>query len=129
MIAVVGILLLLQFVFPTVLLKWVIRQTIAPPAEESIEILVKAYRSHVKLAWALCNGATSVALFGYISMGNPVFLLVAGVVFMIMIDRFPTQAALTDWVQQQQRRYRAQQFLEEMRESSAEELRSGLNEE
>ena len=70
--------LLLQFVLPPIILNATCRRIMAKPTEMSVDSLLNAYRSHLIIAWSMCEGAAFSVLIGYMLEGNPITLGIAG---------------------------------------------------
>jgi hypothetical protein len=93
--------LILQFVMPSMILNSIRAKMLVRPTDHLYENLIGAYRAHVIIGWAMCEGAAFTVLIGYLLEGNVLLLAIAGVALILMLFRLPTQDSLNGWLERQ----------------------------
>ncbi len=93
--------LLMQLVLPPAIFNATSRRIVASPEAGTTERLLMAYRSHVIIGWAMCEGAAFTVLIGYLLEGKPVMLGIAGAAVLLMTMRLPTVNGISAYLERQ----------------------------
>jgi hypothetical protein len=93
--------LLVQFVLPAFILNSTSKRILARQPNALDEILVAAYRSHLIIGWAMCEGAALSVLIAYLLEGNDAMLVIAAIAIALMVIRLPSERGLAAWLERQ----------------------------